>query len=173
MEFFYWLRKIILYKILDLKTYGVRIAAFYGEKVLLVRHRAHHLWVFPGGGIKSGELPEKAATREFYEETGFIIDSVINSNSKKDNILKFFGEFQNTKDDKNDVVYLFNSNLDDNQNISFPENSTPLKKNFLDFLEIAEIRWFKISDLPNNISIPTKNRILEIKNQNLPISKIW
>jgi 8-oxo-dGTP pyrophosphatase MutT (NUDIX family) len=28
------------------------------------------LWVFPGGGIKSGETPEKAAVRETREETG-------------------------------------------------------------------------------------------------------
>ena len=27
-------------------------------------------WVFPGGGIKSGETPEKAAVRETREETG-------------------------------------------------------------------------------------------------------
>lgn len=27
-------------------------------------------WVFPGGGIKSGETPEKAAIREAKEETG-------------------------------------------------------------------------------------------------------
>jgi len=27
-------------------------------------------WVMPGGGIKSGETPEKAATREAKEETG-------------------------------------------------------------------------------------------------------
>ena len=27
-------------------------------------------WVFPGGGIKTGETPEKAAVREVQEETG-------------------------------------------------------------------------------------------------------
>ena len=33
-------------------------------------------WCHPGGGIKRGETPEKAATREAYEETGVRCKSV-------------------------------------------------------------------------------------------------
>jgi 8-oxo-dGTP pyrophosphatase MutT (NUDIX family) len=172
MGFFYWLRKIILYRILRLKTYGVRIAVFYGEKVLLIRHRAHLVWVFPGGGINSGESPEQAATREFYEETSLVINGTTGPESYN-NILNFFAEFQNTSYGKNDVVYLFTANLDRAQKSPFLENISPPKKNFLNFLEVAEIRWFELSNLPIETSVPTKNRILEIKNSHLPISKIW
>jgi 8-oxo-dGTP pyrophosphatase MutT (NUDIX family) len=174
MGFFYWLRKIILYKILSLKTYGVRIAVFYGDKVLLVRHRAHHLWVFPGGGIKSSEEPKNAAAREFYEETGFIINNSADFSQPYTDRLKFFNKFENNSSGKNDIVYLFTIDLDKNKKpLSLQKFIFPPKRNFLDFLEIAETRWFQISNLPKNISTSTRQRILEIKNHHLPISKIW
>ena len=37
----------------------------------MVRRTDGEGWAFPGGGIKPGETPERAAYREFYEETGY------------------------------------------------------------------------------------------------------
>ena len=35
-----------------------------------------HIWQMPQGGIDGGELPEEAALRELYEETGISVDMV-------------------------------------------------------------------------------------------------
>lgn len=37
---------------------------------LFVRQKQRSTWEFPGGHIEANELPDKAAQREFYEETG-------------------------------------------------------------------------------------------------------
>ncbi len=163
MEIFYWLRKIVLYKILRIQTHGVRIAVFDDDKVLLVRNRWHYLWVFPGGGIKKDELPVAAAARELFEETGI---EVLKLNDK----LKHFSVFENIRNGKNDIVHLFVTTFTSNYKSTNRENKN---RNLLDFFEIAEFRWFLIRDLPKNISFSTKCRISEIINSNLPISKIW
>lgn len=51
---------------------GVTVIARNGEgHVLLVRHTyGRGDWTFPGGGIRRGEEPERAARREFAEELG-------------------------------------------------------------------------------------------------------
>lgn len=42
-----------------------------GKVALIERHRAgKHYFVFPGGGVDTGETPEQAAIREMEEETG-------------------------------------------------------------------------------------------------------
>ncbi len=167
MAIFYWLRSFFLYKILKIKTFGVRVAIFSNtDKVLLVRHKLHHLWVFPGGGIKRGETPVAAAQRELFEETNFSVTNIFTANFSETNSvnkLNFFAKYKNNSIGKLDTVYLFTG---------FTNEFLPAK-NKNDFFEIAEIKWFSLSDLPKNISDSTKNRILEIKNPEFPISKIW
>jgi 8-oxo-dGTP diphosphatase len=42
-----------------------------GNVALIERHRAgRHYYVFPGGGVDTGETPEQATIREMEEETG-------------------------------------------------------------------------------------------------------
>ena len=43
-------------------------------KVLLHRHRKLGMWLPPGGHIEAGELPDEAAVREVFEETGVRVD---------------------------------------------------------------------------------------------------
>lgn len=40
------------------------------KKILLVKHRKFNKWTQPGGHIEVDEIPEDAAVREAYEETG-------------------------------------------------------------------------------------------------------
>jgi 8-oxo-dGTP pyrophosphatase MutT (NUDIX family) len=41
--------------------------------ILLIKRRDVPVWVLPGGGIDSGEIPENAIVREILEETGFTV----------------------------------------------------------------------------------------------------
>jgi len=43
-------------------------------RVLLLRRAIPFLWDLPGGGIESGESPERAAVRECREETGYEVE---------------------------------------------------------------------------------------------------
>ena len=45
-------------------------------KVLLHLHRKLGMWPPPGGHIEKGELPDEAAAREVFEETGVKIELV-------------------------------------------------------------------------------------------------
>ena len=46
------------------------------KKVLLHRHRKLGMWLPPGGHIERDELPDDAAVREVYEETGLEVELV-------------------------------------------------------------------------------------------------
>jgi ADP-ribose pyrophosphatase YjhB (NUDIX family) len=49
----------------------VRVAAFRGDKILMVRERRDGRWSLPGGWADVGESPSEAAAREVREESGF------------------------------------------------------------------------------------------------------
>ncbi|HMO78828.1 MAG TPA: NUDIX domain-containing protein [Candidatus Paceibacterota bacterium] len=164
MQFLHWLRKFLIYKILKRKTFGVRVAIFDQNKILLVRHRYNDFWVFPGGGIKNKELKnqnliEESAIREIQEEVLIEI---------KKPLIKF-SEYKNTTGGKNDTVILFVA-----KKWKFLDNK---KQSILDKIEILESKWFDIKDLPTSISVATKNRIFEIisyyQDQNFQISHDW
>ena len=53
-----------------LRAAGVIACSKFG-RILMVRRTDGEGWAFPGGGIKDGETAEKAAYREFWEETGY------------------------------------------------------------------------------------------------------
>lgn len=160
-KFWSYLRTMIFYKLLRLKTFGVRVAVFHQGQVLLIKDRWSRLWVFPGGGIQTGESIKDAAVREFGEETGLAMTG------KTISELKQFGEFKNISFGKNDHVYLFCADVPD-----VSELSPLLKKSPLNFLEVADLRWFPINDLPKTISDSTRQRIFEMKKGH-PISQIW
>ena len=45
----------------------------YTKKILLVKHKKNKKWTQPGGHMEPNEIPEEAALRETYEETGLRI----------------------------------------------------------------------------------------------------
>jgi len=139
---FHWLRKKY-WKVFKIETFGVRTLILKDNKILLVRHRYGNLWVMPGGQIDKNEDPKIAALRELQEEVGV-------------NGLKIdyqLGYYKNTTGGKNDHVYCFVMT-------DFEINSIS-KRKFIDFLEIGEMAWFDLNQLPETISRATKSRIAE------------
>lgn len=58
---------------MDNYSLSVGVIVLRGTEVLLVRHNygsANGKYLNPGGYVKDGELPEEAAVREVFEETG-------------------------------------------------------------------------------------------------------
>ena len=39
-------------------------------RILLVNHRKHRVWIYPGGHVEPNETPDEACVREVFEETG-------------------------------------------------------------------------------------------------------
>jgi len=95
-----------------------------GDKWLLGLSRANDdrskLWVFPGGGIKKGESPEKAVIREVYEETNVrckVVGKPIQLPSKKG------------------VAFIHCKAI------------SPLRDGLENNHEFAALGWFKLSDM--------------------------
>lgn len=64
---------------MDNYSLAVGVIVFKGTEVLLVRHNygsANGKYLNPGGYLRDGELPEDAAVREVFEETGVKIKPV-------------------------------------------------------------------------------------------------
>ena len=58
------------------RHFTVAVFVAWEGKVLLHRHRKLGMWLPPGGHIEENELPDDAATREVFEETGLRVELV-------------------------------------------------------------------------------------------------
>jgi len=56
------------------RHFTVAVFVVHEGKVLLHRHRKLGMWLPPGGHIEDGELPDEAAVREVFEETGLVVE---------------------------------------------------------------------------------------------------
>lgn len=117
-------------------TYGVKVIALSGDKVLLVKNRYDKYWYLPGGGIKKNESPEQCAQREIKEECGVVL---------KD--LKILGVYVNNIEYKRDQITLLCADI---------SGESPTKG-----LEIDELGFFDRKSLPEKTSSATKRRIKE------------
>lgn len=58
------------------RHFTVAVFVVWGGKVLLHFHRKLRMWLPPGGHIERDELPDEAAVREVFEETGLRVELV-------------------------------------------------------------------------------------------------
>lgn len=94
---FYW-------NIFRPKVTGVKVFIKCKNKVLFIQNSyGLKSWTLPGGGVKKKESLEDAARREVREEVGIVLDKLINK-----------GSFVSTEEGKQNTVWVFFSEVDDN-----------------------------------------------------------
>lgn len=107
---------------------GVKCVLTEGDDVLLVRHTyGSRSWDLPGGGIKRGEDPVAAATREVSEELGVSVAD-----------WQALGELIVNIDYRNDRIHCFQA-------------AAPSRAVTIDQVEIAEANWFPRARLPDDL----------------------
>jgi 8-oxo-dGTP diphosphatase len=104
---------------------GALVAIRVGPDLLLLRSSYRREWNFPGGGIRRGETPVQAATREVQEEIGLVGVA-----------LHAAGVISGIWDGRPDQVHFFELNL------ALPPRLR------LDNREIVAARWTPLAELP-------------------------
>jgi ADP-ribose pyrophosphatase YjhB (NUDIX family) len=140
----------IYWKIFRPQTLGVKLLLINDGKVLLVEHSYAKGYHLPGGGVKSGEMFDRALKREILEELGLDIDN-----------FQLFGVYQNTKQGKIDTIVTYLST-----------NHVDLNKARLGS-EINHADFYRLDRLPTNISPGSWKRVQEYLSKNFPITKKW
>lgn len=115
------------------------------QQILLQLRTDNHCWSYPGGSVELDEEVEEAAKRELFEETGLIAHE-----------LELFGIFSGK-----DTHYIY-PNGDEVSNIDI----VYLCRNYSGTIqcqegETEELCFFSIEDIPENLSAPVKNAILQ------------
>ncbi len=124
---------------LGASTVGVRTLVIdESNRVLLVKHTYMPNWHFPGGGVLPSEPARVAAIRELREETGVIAEGEI----------QLLGIYFHKVYHVNDYVVLYRVPY-------FKETSIEPSP------EIAEVRWFSLSQLPEDLTPSAALRIAE------------
>jgi 8-oxo-dGTP pyrophosphatase MutT (NUDIX family) len=128
-------------------TVGVRGICYDIEanNILLVKHIYSNGWALPGGGVEVGESAHDALLREVEEEVGLIC--------KKTQILNAF--HNNTISRRDHVIIYCVEIWDEVQSHIRPK------------LEINKSSWFKIDELPRDLTPCTLNAIEHFKTKNL------
>jgi ADP-ribose pyrophosphatase YjhB (NUDIX family) len=131
-----------IFQLIGAKTMGARALVIRNEEVLLVKHTYQRGWCTIGGGVDKNESPRAAVVRELVEEVGVIT-------LEKPHL---FGIYHNKNENRDDYVALYIV-----KDFELQKNSySP---------EIAEKRWFPLTDLPADITPSTLKRIEEYLDQ--------
>lgn len=133
-------------------TMGVRALVIDDNgRVLLLRHTYVNGWYFPGGAIDPGEHAFDAVARELTEEAGIALSGPP----------RLVSVFQNVHASARDHVVLFHCP-------DWTQEHEPQVPN----KEIAEIGFFPMDDLPQDISPGTMKRIQEWR-ANQVATAVW
>jgi len=125
------------------RTLGVRAVVLDDtDRVALVRHTYTDQWYLPGGGVKKGESFETAIHRELKEEVAL-------SDARIERVL---GVYHSRRDAKDDHIVIFAVRVSAAQDL---RPSDPI--------EIEEVRWFAMDDMPATVSPATSRRLAEYR----------
>lgn len=128
----------IFWKILKPKTFGIRVIILKDNNVLLVKHRYDGFWYLPGGKIKKNESEESAAKREIFEECKISIDS----------FERVLGRYKNLQEGKVDDIVIL---------VAKEWKTGETRQG----VEIEQVQFFNLDNLPENVSPATLRRIKE------------
>lgn len=115
------------------------------NEILLQRRRDNGCWGYHGGSVELDEVVEEAAKRELFEETGLTAEA-----------LELFGVFSGP-----DTHYIY-PNGDEVSNVDVVyvcrkyHGAIDPQKN-----EVAELKWFSVDAMPENISPPIKKALFQ------------
>lgn len=134
-------------------------------KVLLHMHKKYNTWFPVGGHIEPHELPDEAAVREAYEESGFEVELYDNSEDTKLNIVKCLPVPEQ--------IYVENLGKE-NENVDFIYAARIVSgKLHPGENESCVFKWFSESELinENKVKPHIRNTALAILNKYSGISK--
>lgn len=137
MKEYLWKLKNAILSLITRQTIGVRCMIIKDNEVFLIKHSYMPMWYHAGGAIDAKESPIIAIKRELMEEAGItcLADP------------ELYGVYLNNSQNRDDFVIFYTIS-----------NITQIK---VKCNEISDSRWFKIDNLPKDISPATKRRIEE------------
>src|SRR6185503_15178707 len=132
-------------------TLGVRgLVIDAAGRVFLVKHSYVNGWHLPGGGVEPGETVLDALIRELAEE----------GNIEPTAPPALHGVFFNNRGSRRDHVTVFVLR-------AFRQMAPPVPNR-----EITAHGFFKLDELPNDTTVPTRARIVEVMG-GAPVSERW
>ncbi|MBL0965775.1 NUDIX domain-containing protein [Blastomonas sp. UPD001] len=141
--------RLILRRLFQIRTQGVKAVVLRGREVLLIRHSyyATDRYMLPGGGVGRGETSVEAGIREVLEETGCRLESP-----------RMHGEFLSHHEGFPDQITIVVGETRDDPRA--------------DPGELLEARFFPLDALPDALADASRRRIIEVRD-GLPPSDRW
>lgn len=115
-------------------SHRARVLVKNGDKILLVKSTyGSRRWELPGGGVEKGETARQAARRELEEETNLTV-----AEKRLEHIAS---------------ERICNNTLGwPKMNVDFFQVSSADEAKISRALEVVDLRWFDISDLPDRVN---------------------
>lgn len=130
---------------------GASVIVIRDGHILLQKRKDNGCWGYHGGCLELGERLEDAAKRELYEETGLKVNS-----------MKLYGVFSGPE-----LHYVY-PHGDEVYNVDTVYICDDFEGELsADPVEVSELRWFPLNEVPENLSPPVRGIIREFIRQRL------